>query len=207
MVLRKVVFFASLSLFIAWISISSVSSAQMLTPAQREAQQILHEAMSIQGGLTEEMHTRFWALLDSSAPGGRASEEEIEFVRFGAELAMEIQRETWLSMQQSWDQQRVIKTGSLQSLMNDFPNAIQLRSPYAIGSREHREMMRTFTREYERSFQSVDAWLEAAGSRRSQVTTPNGTFLLSLELIETVNDQLDQSLHRLQSLLQRSWTE
>lgn len=207
MVLRKVAFLVTLSLFIAWMSIPSVLSAQALTPAQREAQQTLYEVMSIHGELTQEMHSRFWALVDSSSPDGRATEAEIKFMRFGVEPALEIQRETWRSMQQSWYQRRVVKTNSLQSLMNDFPNAIRSRSPYAVGSREHQEMMRTFTREHERSFQSVDAWLEAAGNRRSQVTTPNGTFLISIELIETVNEQLDQSFTRLGSLLQRSWTE
>jgi len=46
MVLRKVAFLVSLSLFIAWMCISSVLSAQALTPAQREAQQTLYEVMS-----------------------------------------------------------------------------------------------------------------------------------------------------------------
>lgn len=195
-----------LLLFFSLLSISSLLSAQSLTPNQRQAMQIMHETMSVHGDLTQDMHSRFWRLLDSSA-SGRVTDNELQFMRFGAELSLEIQRETWFSMKESWDQQRVLKTESLVNLMEDFPSVVRARSPYPVGSREYQDMMLALTREYARSFESVDAWLVAAGNRQSQVTTSTGTFHLSLDLIQTVNDQLEESFQRLQKLLQRTWSD
>ena len=186
--------------------IASTALSQQPSNIPPEAQQIMRQTLAENGYLTEEMHSHFWQIVRSLG-----EEEDINtgmtFLKSNLQLTKTFQTATWESMLLSWESNELRRTDDLIMMMDNFEDFIVENNPFPQGTSNHSEFSAAFEAEYRNSMRSVEAFLTAAANRRSYVTTPNGGFPLSKDMIQRVLDNIDSSFSRIDRLFDPQWRD
>jgi len=170
------------------IVLSLPAIAQEMTSRQNE---ILKNAISADGWLTEAMHKEFWAAVPENIKSDpKALEIIFTAVEESSIIALQFQREAWVSMKMSLAARKVVRTPNYEAVKT---------SVLKLGS------ISNSVKQIETNVRNAEAMIEAAAFGKP-MAGPRGNFYVTEELVEQVLLGLDGSFFRFRRLANPVWS-
>lgn len=166
---------------------NSSIAADALTRRQTE---IMQTALSVDGYITQKLHSEFWSQAPSQIRNDSKSRAAFLKMMEGPTAgAFVFQRETWGSIKESLSAKRVVKTQGYEAAKNAVLSSSSLP--------EFQEPMR-------RSIASAESMIRSAAEGKA-VQSPRGTFYITPEMVDQVMSGLDASVRRARILMNPEW--
>lgn len=183
-------FFAFWALFIVCMTATTSTADQDdLSPRQQE---IIQTVLSVEGFITRELHTEFWASVPLKIRNDIASREAfVRFIDRSIATGIRFQRESWASMKASLKAGRVVKSPGY---------TIAKKSSLSATSNP------AYQQQAQKAVTNAENMIKAAAQGRP-FQTPRGPMYITPELVNQVLAGLDGAVDRFRRLANPNWEE